>query len=167
MTAMTKRDYSKPDPALIERVRAASDDELAVYLENAKRKLPDTIWLVDVISEEQVKRGGIRNLTADSVRRVILDCARRGHTCTYKAIAVALGVPWEQAHWRLPKILGDVSEMEDGVGRPLLTAIVTSQKGVCGEGFFEMARRIGHEFSGEAEFQRSEQQRVFDYWRER
>ena len=56
-------------------------------------------------------------------------------------------------------------DMEDGVGGPLLTAIVTSQKGVCGDGFFQMARSIEHKFSDKADFQRQEQQSVFDYWK--
>ena len=164
---MPKKDYSEPDPALIERVRSATDDELSGYLENAKRKLPDTRWLVDVISQEQIKRGGLQNLSAESARQVILEHARTGRICTYKMLAEALGVSWEQAHWRLPRILGQISEMEDGIGRPLLTAIVTSQKGVCGGGFFQMAKRNGHKFSDKAEFQRQEQQRVFDYWKDR
>ncbi len=164
---MPKKDYSKPDFELIDRVRSASDEGLSRYLENAKRKLPDTRWLVDAIAQEQIKRGGLQNLTAESVRQVILEHARAGRTCTYKMIAEALGVSWEQAHWRLPSILGQVSEMEDGVGRPLLTAIVTSQKGVCGDGFFQMARRNGHKFGDKTEFQRQEQQGVFDYWKDR
>ena len=164
---MPKADYSKPDPELVKRVCSASDDELSRYLENAKRKLPDTRWLVDAIAQEQIKRGGLQNLTAESVRQVILKHARPGRLCTYKMIAEALGVSWEQAHWRLPSILGQVSEMEDCVGRPLLTAIVTSQKGICGDGFFQMARRNGHKFSDKAEFQRQEQQGVFDYWKDR
>ena len=164
---MPNKDYSEPDPEFIERVRSATDDELLRYLENAKRKLPDTRWLVDAIAQEQIKRGGLSNLTAESVRQVILEHARAGKTCTYKMIAEALGVSWEQGHWRLPSILGQVSEMEDGVGRPLLTAIVTSQKGICGDGFFQMARRNGHKFIGKAEFQQQEQQRVFGYWKDR
>jgi hypothetical protein len=164
---MPDKDYSEPDPELIERVRSATDEELSRYLENANRKLPDTRWLVDVIAQEQIKRGGLHNLTAASVRQVILKHAREGRTCTYKMIAEALRVSWSQAHWRLPAILGQVSEMEDGVGRPLLTVIVTSQKGVCGDGFFQMARRNGHKFGDQAEFQQQEQQRVFGYWKDR
>jgi hypothetical protein len=59
------------------------------------------------------------------------------------------------------------SELEDSVSRPLLTVIVTSQKGVCGDGFFQMARRNGHKFSDQVEFQQQEQKRVFDYWKDR
>ncbi len=164
---MPDKNYAEPDSELIERVRSASDEKLSRYLENAKRKLPDTRWLVDVIGKEQLKRGGLHNLTAESARQIILKHAREGRTCTYKMIAEALGVSWSQAHWRLPAILGQVSEMEDGVGRPLLTAIVTSRKGVCGDGFFQMARRIGHRFSDKAEFQRQEQQRVLHHWKDR
>jgi len=53
-------------------VCAASDEDLSSYLENAKRKLPKTWWLVDVIAQEQIKRGGLRNLTAESTRQIIL-----------------------------------------------------------------------------------------------
>jgi hypothetical protein len=163
---MPKTDYSKPDPELIERVRSAPDEQLSIYLENAKRKLPATQWLVDAIADEQVSRGGLRNLTADSIRQVILTYARSGRTCSYKTIANELGVSWEQAHWRLPGLLGDVSRMEHDKARPFLTAIVVSQKGDCGGGFFEMARKSGASFIDETQYQDEEQQRVFEYWKE-
>jgi hypothetical protein len=165
---MSNKDYSESDPELVERVRSAEDDELAGYLENAKRHLPQTQWLVDVIAQEQLKRGGTQTLTPDSVREVILKHAREGRTCTYKLIAESLGISWSEAHWRLPGVLGKVSEMESGIGRPLLTAIVTSQKGSCGDGFFQMARQngYGYKFRDRLEFQRQEQQRVFEYWKD-
>lgn len=160
-------DFSKPNPDLIRKMRESSDDELFRYLENAKGKLPDAQWFVDAIVNEQVERGGLRNLNANSIREVILKFARQGKTCSYKMIADELGVSWEQAHWRLPGILGEVSEMEHAQGRPLLTAIVVSQEGKCGSGFFEMARRNGAVITGEARFQDEGQQRVFAYWQER
>ena len=160
-------DYSKPNPELIRKMQSSTDDELFRYLENAKRKLPDTRWFVDAIVEEQVKRGGLRNLNAESVRKVILEHAKRGQTCTYKTVADGLAVSWEQAHWRLPSVLGEVSEMEHDRGHPFLTAIVVSQKGDCGGGFFEMARKAGASFTDDAKFQDEEQQRVFEFWRDR
>ena len=105
-------DYSEPNPKLIRKMQLSSDDDLFGYLENAKRKLPDTQWFIDAIVDEQVKRGGLRNLNAESVRKVILEHAKRGQTCTYKTVGDGLGVSWEQAHWRLPSVLGEVSEME-------------------------------------------------------
>jgi hypothetical protein len=67
----------------------------------------------------------------------------------------------------MPKILGQVSEMEHGSGRPLLTAIVVAQSGKCGDGFFEMAGRTGARIIDNQRFQEEEQRRVFDYWSER
>ena len=160
-------DFSKPNPELMRRMQASSDDELFRYLENAKGKLPNAQWFVDAVVEEQVKRGGLRNLNAESVRNVILDYAKQGQTCTYKMVADGLGVSWEQAHWRLPGVLGQVSEMEHSKGRPLLTAIVVSQAGKCGSGFFEMACKNGAVMTDEARFQDEEQKRVFAYWQER
>lgn len=157
-------DYTKPDPDLLEKVRTASDGSLRTFLRNARAKLPDAQWFADAIVAEQLRRGGLQNINANSVREVILQYAKRRKTCTYKTIAEELGVEWSQAHWRLPKILGEVSEMEHGCGRPMLTAIVVSQKGKCGGGFFEMARRAGTVFSDEERFQEEEQQGVFDYW---
>ena len=61
-------DYSKPNPTLLEKLKTASDGEIAEYLKNAKAKLPDAQWFVDAIITEQVNRGGFRNMTADSVR---------------------------------------------------------------------------------------------------
>lgn len=159
-------DFSMPDPDLIQKMQASSDDELFRYLENAKKKLPDAQWFVDAIVNEQVERGGLRNLNANSIREVILKFAKLGKTCSYKTIADELGVTWEQAHWRLPGLLGEVSEMEHSKGRPLLTAIVVSQKGICGSGFFEMSRRGGAQFIDEARFQDEEQIRVFAYWKD-
>ena len=67
-------------------------------------------------------------MNADSVRSVIIKSARHGRTITYKQIADELGVPWEQAHWRLPTLLGDACEIEHSAGRPLLSAIVVPRK---------------------------------------
>jgi hypothetical protein len=161
---MVEKDYSEPDPAILDRVRKATDEELYRYMENAKRKLPTTQWLVAAITQEQVKRGGIINLNANSVREIILKYARSRQTCTYKMIAEELSVSWPQAHWRLPPILDEVSTFERAAGRPLLTAIVTSQKGMCGDGFFEMAMKEGFEVNDKLRFQENEQKRVFEYW---
>lgn len=158
-------DYSKPNPILLNQVKSASDAELSRYLVNAKAKLPHAQWFVDAIVTEQVSRGGFQNMTADSVREIILKYARMGKTCTYKTISDELGIEWSQAHRRLPPILGQVSEMEHDYKRPLLTAIVVSQKGNCGDGFFEMAKRAGVNFVDRDKFQEEEQRRVFDYWR--
>lgn len=160
-------DYAKPNPALLDKVKRASDDELTRFLENAKAKLPETQWFVDAIVKEQVNRGGLRNINANSVREIILRYARRRETCTYKAIAHELDLKWSQAHRRIPKILGQVSEMELGSGRPLLTAIVVAQNGKCGDGFFKMARRNGASITDNQTFQEEEQTRVFEYWSKR
>jgi hypothetical protein len=160
-------DYATPNPTLLDKVKLMSDDALTRLLENAKAKLPETQWLVDAIVAEQVGRGGLRNMNANSVREVILKYARRGETCTYKTIADELSIKWSQAHRPMPKILGQVSEMEHGSGRPLLTAIVVAQSGKCGDGFFEMAGRTGARIIDNQRFQEEEQRRVFDYWSER
>jgi len=162
---MGKVDYSRPDPEKIEKLKTASDAELTSYLENAKRKLPDTQWFVDKIVEEQTRRGGIHNMNAHSVRDVIVKFAKVGETVTYKQVADALGVSWEQAHWRLPEYLGQACEMERSLGRPLISAIVVSQEGKCGTGFFQMAKSLGIVFNDEQKYQDQEQQRVFDYWK--
>lgn len=157
-------DYGTPNPDLLERIRDASDDELSRYLENAKAKLPAAQWLVDAVVTEQFNRGGLRNMNANTVRDIILRYARQGVTCTYKTIANELGIEWNQAHRRMPVILGQVSELEHQAGRPLLTAIVVSQSGRCGNGFFEMVRRNGVHFVDERKFELEEQQRVFEFW---
>lgn len=163
-TDMVEKDYSQPDPKVLDSVHNATNDQLCTMLENAKRKLPATQWLVDAITNEQVRRGGLINLNANSVRAVILRYARSGQTCTYKTIAEELSVEWPQAHWRLPPVLDEISTFERAAGRPLLTAVVTSQKGLCGDGFFEMAIREGFNVGDKERFQNNEQQRVFDYW---
>lgn len=160
-------DYSRPDPAIIERVRNCSDDELSRYLENARKKLPAAQWLVEEIAREQLQRGGLSNMTVHSVREIILGFARQGRTCTYKMIADALNVTWEQAHWRLPNLLGDVLTMEHSAGRPLLSAIVVNQNGTCGDGFFVMARRLGAPIIDEDAYLQQEQQRVFEHWKDK
>ena len=160
-------DYATPNPALLDKVKGASDAELTRFLENANAKLPETQWFVDAIVAEQLERGGIRNMNANSVREIILRYARRQEICTYKGIADELGLEWSQAHRRMPMILGQVSEIEHDSGRPLLTAIVVSQSGKCGNGFFEMARRVGAKITDNQIYQEEEQCRVFDYWRGR
>jgi hypothetical protein len=64
-------DYATPNPTLLDKVKLMSDDALTRLLENAKAKLPETQWLVDAIVAEQVGRGGLRNMNANSVRECL------------------------------------------------------------------------------------------------
>ena len=60
-------------------------------------------------------------------------------------------------------LLGAILEDEKAVGNPLLTAIVTHKDGdkEPGPGFYEMAKKLGYEFSDALTFWALQVQEVF------
>lgn len=79
-------------------------------------------------------------------------------------MALSMDNPAER--YRLAQRLDEINGLEDGAGRPLLSAVVV-QKGTHrpGSGFFEVARQLGKTMDDEDEYYVTELQAVFDYWR--
>ena len=165
---MVEKDLSKPDPAVLERIIKADDGALKQYAENAKRHLPQTQWLLDAVSKIQIERGGTPSVNPHSVRSVVIEYARQGKTCTYGDIAKRFNVSWPQIRHTLPKHLGAICEIEHGNDRPLLSCLVVDKTtGKCGDGFFKMAGTLNIPVGDRDKFLNEEQNRVFDYWKDR
>ncbi len=99
------------------------------------------------------------------------EIARKRGTTTYGKIAPLVGLDMESAHDRafIGQILGEISESEHQEGRPLISALVVSNdKMIPGQGFFNLAKRIGlHSTEDNDAFYFGELRRVHDYWSNR
>lgn len=66
-------------------------------------------------------------------------------------------------------MLGEISEDEHNAGRPMLTALVVTGKGIPGDVFFSVARSLGKLASAnpaeEMKFWMEEKRRVYDAWK--
>ena len=67
------------------------------------------------------------------------------------------------------QVLREISEDEHGAGRPLLTALVVTGKGIPGDLLFSLARGLGKLASAdpadEMKFWMTEEGRVYDTWK--
>ena len=88
----------------------------------------------------------------------------------YTEIARILGIEQLGQHMgrEVGQVLGEISEDEHRLGRPMLSAVAVSSKGSPSEGFFNLAERLG-KYSGSSKtdeklFWESERDRVYDAW---
>jgi hypothetical protein len=100
----------------------------------------------------------------------LLAAAQRGDEVVYGEVAEILGIPTTGHHMarEVGQVLGEISEDEHHAGRPMLSAIAVSvTKGFPGEGFFDLARRLGRltTTADELAFWRAEEQKVYDTWK--
>lgn len=101
----------------------------------------------------------------------LIEAARKGDLVTYAEIARLAQINLEDPADRnsLAEILGKISTLEHHQGRPMLTAIVvSSEEHMPGNGFFDLARRLGvlHKTGkmSELEFFATETKKAFFYW---
>lgn len=89
------------------------------------------------------------DLAKAELRQAILDAAWQERMTSYGEIAPRVEIVRVQAFSILMNhLLGAILQDEHAAGRPLLTAIVTHKYGdkEPGDGFYEMARRLGYQF---------------------
>lgn len=107
-----------------------------------------------------------------TVRRRLIEVARRGDVIHYRPIADLLGVAEDMRldHCReLFQALDDISTYEHRNSRPLLSVVVIGQvSNRPGNGFFAMAKRNHAQKVGQEDdaFFREELQKAHDYWRQ-
>lgn len=108
------------------------------------------------------------------LKEALVERAKIGATIQYGQLNEMLGCPYNleisSERTRMGDDLGDISEVENSQGRPLLSSIVVNTNGLSGVGFFEMAERLKlFEPSklSKKKFQEQEQKRVFEYWKNR
>ena len=150
---------------ILDRLPKASDQDLKNYSVNARKDLPDTQWLLDAVAAEQLRRGGIKNITPDSLREILIRCAKRGETIGYAELAKEFGLTWPEPRYAMMRIVDQVCRREEDAGHPMLSALIV-QKGTgrCGEGFAKLAQMFGRTVIDPEAFEAEERQRVFDYW---
>lgn len=93
----------------------------------------------------------------------------RGVT-TYQDLAVVLGLPTRGSHLvsDIGHLLGEITEDEVALGRPMLSAVVVASSGRPGSGFFHLARALGRLTGGteqEEAFWQRELNAVHQTWR--
>ena len=93
----------------------------------------------------------------------------RGYV-TYQEIAQMMNLPLSGNYMgkELGQILGEISHEEHIRGRPMLSAIAVSSSEFPGDGFFELAKRLGHQFEdsteGKRTFWEEEKEKVYLTW---
>lgn len=67
---------------------------------------------------------------------------------------------------RLNTLLEQVSQMEDKIGRGMLSALVVHKSGdkLPGQGFFDLAKRLGRDVKDQAVCWAIEVEKVYKYW---
>ena len=100
----------------------------------------------------------------------LIRAARHRGTVTYQEIAEIMGLLLTGARMgaEIGHMIGAISVDEHGYGRPMLSAIAVSVKGLPGPGFFNLARELGklQDDSEESErrFWEEEKKEVYATW---
>ena len=100
-----------------------------------------------------------------SIRKILLENARKGKPITYSSLAKAVGL--QPHNPMLKNALYQICE-EDGQSKPILTAIVTytnSDGNETGGGFYEVAKRFGRNTKDKLACLTTEQHAVFGYYK--
>jgi hypothetical protein len=107
----------------------------------------------------------------DEVKAILIKKSKNRQLVNYLELANMIGSidfndPDYPFYRIVPYIVGEISVDEHKVGRPLLSAIVVNnQSHFPGNGFYTLARYLGHTFSDKDTFASEEIRRCFTYWR--
>jgi len=79
----------------------------------------------------------------------LVRAAKHRGTVTYQELADMIALPLTGNHManELGKLLGEISDDQHRLGKPMLSAVVVTVDGTPGPGFFDMASKLG-KFSG-------------------
>ena len=100
-------------------------------------------------------------------KSVLSEFAKRGKTISYSQFVKKINsINLEHRDPRLFHFLGEISAVEDGAGRGMLTALVVHKNGDMkpGPGFFELAKRLGHNTSAIDKCWIEQINKVFAVW---
>jgi hypothetical protein len=96
--------------------------------------------------------------------------AKHRGTATYQELADLVGLPIVGAHMgtEIGHVLGEISEDQHKLGRPMLSAVAVGVSGMPGPGFFACAKSLG-KFNGELQdeqrrFWETELKAVYQLW---
>ena len=99
----------------------------------------------------------------------LIRAARARTLLHYKDVATLIRVPQAGHHMarQVGQVLGEISEDEHRLNRPMLSVVAVNEAGYPGDGFFKLARRLGrlpHDGADEQAFLETERKRVYDTW---
>lgn len=98
--------------------------------------------------------------------RAIEAQAKRESTITYVDLTRRIqAIAFSPTDYAFHSLLSEVSKDEDSAGRGLLSALVVRKEdGLPGQGFFDLARELGRDFTDETRFWTDELRVVFSKW---
>lgn len=107
---------------------------------------------------EQAKEEAIREISAR---------ARKESTITYSDLTKKIhSINFGPSDYAFHYLLFEVSKDEDAAGRGLLSALVVRKEdGTPGQGFFDIARKLGRDVKDQTRFWAEELQLIFAKWR--
>jgi len=102
----------------------------------------------------------------------LVKAARSRGTITYQELADLIGFPiiGDYMGTELGHLLGEISEDQDQLKRPMLSTVAVKVDGLPGKGFFDLAKKLG-KYSGDDDkherhrFWEAETNRVYDLWK--
>lgn len=101
----------------------------------------------------------------------LINAACSRSTLTYQDIAPIMGLPLTGSHMgtEIGALIGEISEAEVNLGRPMLSALVINVKGSPGPGFYGWAEDLGKLKGGESKagqrkFWEVEKEAVYETW---
>jgi hypothetical protein len=154
-------------------VAALSIGQLENLIENHRKKNATTSPLyIDALRELERRRG--KGLDFDKSLSIIFQAAKEGRFLSYKELADASGVQWNQVHYAISEHLWhlvEYSHLKHGV---LLSAIVVNKPNIGSgrmepdtlKGFIIAARLLDYPVTDEEAFLKEQQSRVFAWAKE-
>lgn len=101
----------------------------------------------------------------------LITAAQHRGTVGYERVARTLGIPptGREMIQEVGQVLGEISEDENRLGRPMLGAVAAREPGEAGRAFFQLARLL-NKFTGtdsreEQDFWLDERKSVYDSWK--
>lgn len=99
-------------------------------------------------------------------KKILSECAKHNRKLAYSDFAKKLqSIQLGPRSPRLFDLLGEISTQENAAGRGMLSALVVRKDyGQPGEGFFDLAQKLGRDISNKHEFWTEEVKRVYAAW---
>jgi hypothetical protein len=151
-----------------------SDQQLRNLIDNHRRKgATDHPIYLEAIAENDRRRG--KGLSFSKSIDVIRKAAAEGRFVSYKELAEKSGADWNQVRYLLGKHLWSLVEYAQGMGWPMLSAIVVNKENLASgameaetlKGFIAAAKDLKPRYvvTNEEQFLREQQKLVFEWGR--
>ncbi len=99
------------------------------------------------------------------MREAMVAAARRNGTISHSGLAERIGFPLHHRSPHFHSLLDQISRDEHEAGRGMLSAAVARKRdNIPGDGFFKLAKSLGHQFDDGRAFWNQELKRVHRAW---